>query len=52
MATIKIEREEQKAKMPNARVGDNQATTVPTHEGSQLGSPSKAGETVAKTPHL
>lgn len=49
---LKIEREEQKAQNPNARVGDNQSEKVPTHEGSQLDSPVIAKETEGSTPHL
>ena len=40
---MKIEREEQKAQEPSRRVGQTQSQTVSTHEGSQLGSPNKAG---------
>lgn len=50
--SVKIEREEQKAQEPSARVGDNQSERVPTHEGSQLGKPVKAGETATGIPHL
>lgn len=49
---MKIEREAQKSQEPNSRVGDNQATRVPTHEGSQLNSPSKANVKTGSTPHL
>jgi hypothetical protein len=42
---MKIEREAQKATAPRP-VGSGQATKVPTHEGSQLGKPQAANETV------
>lgn len=42
----------QKAQKPKARTGTGQATRVPTHEGSNLGTPKAAGETVSKTPHV
>ena len=32
----------QNANKPGARVGDGQADTVPTHEGSNLGTPATA----------
>lgn len=41
----------QKAQSPRP-VGSGQKDQVPTHEGSQLSSPQKAGNTVSKTPHL
>lgn len=42
----------QKAQKPSARVGSGQSPRVPTHEGSQLGSPKKAKVTKKRTPHL
>lgn len=36
----------------NKKVGAKQSERVPTHEGSQLGSPSKAGVSTGRTPHL
>ena len=48
--SVKIEREAQKPQKPNARVGDNQAERIPTHEGSMLGSPTAAGNTAASMP--
>jgi len=50
--TIKIEREEQTAQNPNARQGDNQSERVPTHEGSDLGSPVVADETESSMPNM
>jgi len=52
MSIINNKRVMQTPQKPSARTGDNQAERVPTHEGSQLGSPKKAGDTVGKTPHL
>ena len=52
MGIINNKRVMQTPQKPKARVGDNQATRVPTHEGSLLGTPKKAGDTVGKTPHL
>ena len=49
---IQITREEQSAQKPNARTGDNQDNRVPTHEGSQLGSPTTAQESESSIPHL
>ena len=49
---MQIEREEQKAQEPSARVGDNQSEKVSTNEGSQLGSPVMAGVTVGKVPQV
>lgn len=51
-SSVQVEREEQSAQKPAARVGDNQSERVPTHEGSQLDSPTTAGETEGNTPHL
>ena len=42
---------EQKATAPRP-VGSGQANTVPTHEGSLLGNPVKAGVVTSKTPHI
>lgn len=42
----------QKAQEPSKRTGDGQEDRVPTHEGSQLGKPEKAGATEGNTPHL
>lgn len=52
MSIINNDRVKQTSQKPNARVGDNQDDRVPTHEGSLLGEPKKAGETEGKTPHL
>ena len=49
--SMKIEREAQKAKAPRP-VGSGQATRVPTHEGSMLGQPTKAGVQGGRIPHL
>lgn len=43
-------KDQQKAQEPSARNGDNQGERVPTHEGSQLGSPTTAGETTKAMP--
>ena len=43
MSTINNKRVAQTPQKPSARVGDNQSPRVPTHEGSLLGSPKKAG---------
>jgi len=50
MSKIKIDREEQKAQEPSKRVGSGQSPRVPTHEGSQLGTPKTAGDTTTKMP--
>lgn len=47
---VKIEREQQKAQEPSKRVGTGQPERVPTHEGSQLGSPKTAEETTTSMP--
>ena len=47
---MKIDREEQKAQEPNARTGDGQSPRVPTHEGSDLGTPKTAGNTETSMP--
>ena len=52
MGIINNKKVMQTPKKPNARVGDNQATRVPTHEGSLLGTPKTAKITASKTPHL
>lgn len=52
MSTINNDRVKQDAQEPNARVGDNQADRVPTHEGSQLESPKVAGEVEGGISHL
>jgi hypothetical protein len=50
MTNIKIDREEQTAQEPSKRVGTGQDTRVPTHEGSDLGTPQTAGNTTTSMP--
>ena len=57
MSTINNKRVAQTPQKPSARVGDNQSPRVPTHEGSQLGSPikakvSKGGKIIHNSDHL
>ena len=52
MGIINNKRVMQTPKKPSARIGDNQATRVPTHEGSQLGTSKTAKNTTGRTPHL
>ncbi len=52
MSIIKNDRVKQIAQKPSARIGDNQSPRVKQVEGSLLGSPKKASDTVGKTPHL
>jgi hypothetical protein len=42
MGIINNKRVAQNAQEPSKRVGSGQTNRVPSHEGSQLGSPSKA----------
>lgn len=42
----------QRAQEPSKRVGSGQNPRVPTHEGSQLGTPTTAGKSEMKAPHL
>ena len=43
---------EQKAQEPKKRMGDSQSPSVSTHEGSQLGEPSKAKVSTSRLPHV
>jgi len=52
MGIINNKRVMQTPQKPAARVGKNQSPRVPTHEGSQLGSPKTAGNSTGRTPHL